>query len=134
MMTCPETDISKMNGLLQTFTGIGMLVGPILGSVLFRLGGYTLPFYSVAICILAFVVVIQFLVPDVEKEMGMASGRDESEETDQLVENTLLEDEEDVSEVKFWHLLTHYVSFSTKCCVLLICASWYRISGQFLCV
>jgi MFS family permease len=40
MMTYRDTKLAKMNGLLQTFTGLGMLVGPILGSLLYKLGGY----------------------------------------------------------------------------------------------
>ena len=35
---------SKM-GLIQTFTGLGMLSGPILGSLLYNLGGFKLPFF-----------------------------------------------------------------------------------------
>ena len=47
-----EKSLARLNGILQTFTGLGMLVGPILGSLLFRLGGFQLPFYTVGILLL----------------------------------------------------------------------------------
>ena len=40
MNAFPESKLARMNGILQTFTGLGMLVGPILGSLLFKLGGF----------------------------------------------------------------------------------------------
>ena len=40
-----------------------MLVGPILGSVLFTLGGFQLPFYVVGVLLLALAVMNQFIVP-----------------------------------------------------------------------
>ena len=39
-----EDEQSQLIGLTQTFTGIGMLAGPVLGSLLFEIGGYKLPF------------------------------------------------------------------------------------------
>ena len=40
MMIFPVEKLARMNGILQSFTGFGMLVGPILGSLLFNLGGF----------------------------------------------------------------------------------------------
>lgn len=40
-----------------------MLVGPILGSILFNIGGFQLPFYVVGILLLGLAVVNQFMVP-----------------------------------------------------------------------
>ena len=40
MNAFPERKLARMNGILQTFTGLGMLVGPILGSVLYNIGGF----------------------------------------------------------------------------------------------
>lgn len=39
-----EKEQSKLIGITQTFTGIGMLAGPVFGSILYEWGGYTLPF------------------------------------------------------------------------------------------
>jgi len=49
MTAFPEKKIAKLNGLLQTFTGLGMLMGPIIGSFLFKLGGFSMPFYTVGV-------------------------------------------------------------------------------------
>ena len=35
-----EDDMSKLIGVVQTFTGLGMLAGPMLGSFLFEQGGF----------------------------------------------------------------------------------------------
>ena len=35
-------------GFYELFTGLGMIAGPLLGSALFTVGGYSLPFYFVA--------------------------------------------------------------------------------------
>lgn len=40
MTMFPSGKLAKLTGLLQTFTGLGMLMGPIMGSVLFKLGGF----------------------------------------------------------------------------------------------
>ena len=40
-----------------------MLIGPILGSVLFQLGGFQLPFYSVGVLLLILAVVNYWVVP-----------------------------------------------------------------------
>ena len=40
MLVFPEKKLARMNGILQSFTGLGMLVGPILGSVLYNVGGF----------------------------------------------------------------------------------------------
>jgi len=39
-----EDNMSNLIGLTQTFTGLGMLSGPIFGSVLYEIGGFKLPF------------------------------------------------------------------------------------------
>jgi MFS family permease len=40
MTIFPAKKLAKLNGILQTFTGLGMLMGPIMGSVLFQIGGF----------------------------------------------------------------------------------------------
>lgn len=40
MMVFPEEKLARMNGILQSFTGLGMLMGPIMGSLLYNLGGF----------------------------------------------------------------------------------------------
>ena len=63
MIVFPEEKLARMNGILQSFTGLGMLMGPILGSLLFTLGGFQLPFYSVGMLLLFLAVVNWWIIP-----------------------------------------------------------------------
>ena len=63
MNVFPEKKLARMNGILQTFTGLGMLTGPIMGSILFEIGGFQLPFYSVGIMLIALAFFNSFLLP-----------------------------------------------------------------------
>ena len=38
-------NMGNLMGLTQTFTGLGMLAGPIFGSLLYESGGFKLPFF-----------------------------------------------------------------------------------------
>ena len=61
-----EDDQSKLIGLIQTFTGIGMLAGPVGGSFLFSFGGFQLPFFvSGGALFLLVIPVCIFISPDV---------------------------------------------------------------------
>ena len=42
--TFPE-DISKAAGFVEALSGVGLVAGPALGSALYALGGFPLPFY-----------------------------------------------------------------------------------------
>lgn len=64
MNVFPERKLARMNGILQTFTGLGMLCGPIMGSLLFTLGGFQLPFYTVGVLLLFLSAMNQYLLPD----------------------------------------------------------------------
>lgn len=59
-----EDEASKLIGLTQTFTGLGMLSGPIIGSVLFELGGFKLPFFVVGAALFLLIVPISLYVVD----------------------------------------------------------------------
>ena len=59
----PEKKLARMNGILQTFTGLGMLSGPIMGSILFTMGGFQLPFYTVGVLLLALASLIIYILP-----------------------------------------------------------------------
>lgn len=63
MIVFPEEKLARMNGILQSFTGLGMLMGPILGSLLFTLGGFQLPFYFVGVLLLLLAVVNWWIIP-----------------------------------------------------------------------
>ena len=64
MNVFPERKLARMNGILQTFTGLGMLCGPIMGSLLYTLGGFQLPFYTVGVLLLFLSAMNQYLLPD----------------------------------------------------------------------
>ena len=57
MSVYPGEKLARMNGILMTFTGLGMLIGPIMGSLLYKLGGFKLPFYFVGIFLIILAVV-----------------------------------------------------------------------------
>lgn len=64
MIVFPEEKLARMNGILQSFTGLGMLMGPILGSLLFILGGFQLPFYIVGVLLLLLALVNLSIIPN----------------------------------------------------------------------
>ena len=39
-------NVATMFAVLETFFGIGMIMGPTIGGALYELGGFTLPFVS----------------------------------------------------------------------------------------
>ena len=59
----PE-NANNLISLTQTFTGIGMLTGPIIGSLLYESGGYKLPFYSCGLVLFLLILPIICLVKD----------------------------------------------------------------------
>jgi MFS family permease len=40
------SNVATMFAILETFFGIGMIMGPTIGGALYELGGFTLPFVS----------------------------------------------------------------------------------------
>ena len=52
----------QMIGLIEAVTGIGLIMGPLLGSVLYSIGGYTFIFYTMGglFLFLSFFVKIMF--------------------------------------------------------------------------
>ena len=64
MIVFPEEKLARMNGILQSFTGLGMLMGPILGSLLFILGGFQLPFYIVGVFLILLALVNLSIIPN----------------------------------------------------------------------
>ena len=64
----PEKKLARMNGILQTFKGLGMLTGPIMGSIMFIIGGFQLPFYTVGVLLLALAVLNVLMLPSEEQQ------------------------------------------------------------------
>ncbi|KAK6752854.1 hypothetical protein RB195_003946 [Necator americanus] len=55
--------LSTILGILQTCGGIGFSLGPFLGGILYDIGGFRLPFYSLGIAMLLMAFLSRFLIP-----------------------------------------------------------------------
>ncbi|XP_022122887.2 MFS-type transporter SLC18B1 [Pieris rapae] len=64
----PDT-IGSVLGILETFVGLGMSVGPAIGGLLYSIGGFGLPFYSLGIVMVLTVPINMFLLPDYEEHV-----------------------------------------------------------------
>ena len=79
-------NMGNLMGLTQTFTGLGMLAGPIFGSVLYECGGFKLPFFVTGALLFALIFPISCML----KNDKNASGNDEEEsETSQYDEEVM---------------------------------------------
>ncbi|XP_026763916.2 MFS-type transporter SLC18B1-like [Galleria mellonella] len=59
--------IGSVLGILETFVGLGMSVGPAIGGLLYSIGGFGLPFYSLGILMVFTVPINYFLLTDCEE-------------------------------------------------------------------
>lgn len=57
-------NMSNLIGMVQTFTGLGMLAGPLIGSVLYEIDGFQLPFFFTGGLLIKFVFVVAHFVPN----------------------------------------------------------------------
>ena len=55
-------NMGNLMGLTQTFTGLGMLAGPIFGSILYEAGGFKLPFFVTGALLFVLIFPISYLV------------------------------------------------------------------------
>ncbi|CAH0406057.1 unnamed protein product [Chilo suppressalis] len=62
----PES-IGSVLGILETFVGLGMSVGPAIGGLLYTIGGFGLPFYSLGVAMVLTVPINYFLLSDCEE-------------------------------------------------------------------
>ncbi|KAF4521169.1 hypothetical protein B566_EDAN011619 [Ephemera danica] len=58
--------IGPVMGILETFVGLGMSAGPVLGGVLYSVGGFGLPFYTLGIIMVLFVPINFYLLPSAQ--------------------------------------------------------------------
>lgn len=66
--------VAAIFGLLETATGLGMMVGPALGGVLYQYGGFTLPFVVLgALMILTIPLHVLWLPPSDDLRIGVRS-------------------------------------------------------------
>lgn len=58
----PE-NVATMFACMETFFGVGLIVGPSVGGALYELGGYYLPFVSLGSCLVLAACLTLFLLP-----------------------------------------------------------------------
>ena len=63
-------NMGNLMGLTQTFTGLGMLAGPIFGSVLYETGGFKLPFFVTGALLFVLIFPISYLVKNDRNTSG----------------------------------------------------------------
>ncbi|XP_026726219.1 MFS-type transporter SLC18B1-like [Trichoplusia ni] len=59
--------IGSVLGILETFIGLGMSVGPAIGGLLYSIGGFGLPFYTLGVIMVLTVPINFFLLTDCEE-------------------------------------------------------------------
>ncbi|CAH2068835.1 unnamed protein product, partial [Iphiclides podalirius] len=62
----PDT-IGTVLGILETFVGLGMSVGPAIGGLLYSIGGFGVPFYSLGVVMVLTVPINFYLLSDCEE-------------------------------------------------------------------
>ncbi|XP_041458795.1 MFS-type transporter SLC18B1-like [Lytechinus variegatus] len=59
-------NVAQMTGFLETFSGLGLMIGPALGGVLYKIGGYKLPFLVLGALDLLVLFMTVFIIPDIK--------------------------------------------------------------------
>ena len=54
-------------GMFEAATGLGFLIGPLIGAGLYSLGGYILPFYGLSAIFIVFLPLLIYVAGLVEK-------------------------------------------------------------------
>ncbi|KAL4232821.1 hypothetical protein ACF0H5_007507 [Mactra antiquata] len=62
----PDNIITVM-GTLETFTGLGMMVGPAVGGALYEIGGYGLPFFVLGSVVILCGLLTSYVMPPIEE-------------------------------------------------------------------
>ena len=55
-----KNEREKMLGMMESASGVGLLMGPGLGALLYHFGGYSAPFFAVAGCYFAMYPLISY--------------------------------------------------------------------------
>ena len=69
----------SMVGYIEAVTGVGLIMGPLIGSFLFAIGGYKFIFYSFGFLFLISSFFIKAIFPESIDRMGMESPHTSSE-------------------------------------------------------
>ena len=106
MNAFPAKKLGKLNGMLQTSVGLGMMFGPIMGSLLFKLGGFQLPFYTVG----GMLIILAFLICCTVKDNVGAAGH-------QLSTSNAGIEPSDEKSLGFWAVLAHFDIWTCALCL-----------------
>jgi len=69
MTEFPERRIGKLTALVQAFTALGMMMGPIMGSCLYKLGGFKLPFFTTGALLLCLGIAVSIFVKTSQRQL-----------------------------------------------------------------
>ncbi|XP_026685997.1 MFS-type transporter SLC18B1-like [Diaphorina citri] len=66
-------NVGAVLGILETFVGLGMSIGPALGGILYSIGGFALPFYILGFLMILLVPVYLHVLPSVQVQLNLSS-------------------------------------------------------------
>ncbi|CAG0879540.1 unnamed protein product [Cyprideis torosa] len=108
-------NIGSVMGLMETFVGIGLSVGPALGGFLYSLGGFLLPFVVLGSILLLSVPINLFLIPS---EFGIVARASASSPTNSPNGSSV------TTSVSFFSILKTAPVIVTCIVIILGAASW----------
>ena len=118
-------NMSNLIGLTQTFTGLGMLAGPIFGSFLYEWGGFKLPFFVTGAMLFALIIPISIFFESDKVAKGRL--KEEVENEDELLEEIGEQREESFksstcsqapANLTFFRILRIFPIWSTCLCMM----------------
>ena len=69
MSSFPPGDRDKYIGMVEAMNGLGLLIGPLAGALLYQIGGFALPFIFFASLYLIFLPVIVCIMHSASEEL-----------------------------------------------------------------
>ncbi|KHJ90960.1 transporter, major facilitator family protein [Oesophagostomum dentatum] len=66
--------LSTILGILQTCGGVGFSLGPFLGGILYDVGGFRLPFYSLGVAMYLMALLSRWLIPNDLEDTSKSEG------------------------------------------------------------
>lgn len=123
--------IEQKIAITEVFTSIGFLIGPMFGSLLYELGGYTLPFFLFAGLSFLLGGIMPFnykyLSP---KTIKIIEIQNNIQENDELLQSIEFETEIEYKEIiKIYPIMIQFVFGIITCCVW---SFYYPIMANYL--
>ena len=102
----------RITGLIETSFGLGIIVGPVVGTVIYSLGGYTMPFLVAASTQIPIVLLCIFFLPNKAAKDYETSNNCETH-TDYNLTSNLHETTEEESKHTFIYFVSHLAVLTT---------------------